>query len=109
MFLILPKTLLKFFSWAKFDEDCWNCHMVPVYSRAVLILPSGAKGMATILPLICYYFALIWKIDTTSLTCKCGCIHYLTYMWMWLYTGWNAFVDRIWPAGRSLETPGIQY
>jgi len=43
MFLILPKTLLKFFSWPKFDEGCWNYHMIPVHSRAVFILPSGAK------------------------------------------------------------------
>jgi len=43
MFLILPKTLLKFFSWPKFDEGCWNYHMIPVHSRVVFILPSGAK------------------------------------------------------------------
>jgi len=28
MFLILPKTLLKFISWPKFDEGCWNWHMI---------------------------------------------------------------------------------
>jgi len=43
MFLILPKTLLKFSSWTKFDEGCWNYHMIPVHSRAVSILPSGVK------------------------------------------------------------------
>jgi len=43
MFLILPKTLLKFFSWPKFDEGCWNYRMIAVHSRAMLILPSGAK------------------------------------------------------------------
>jgi len=59
--------------------------MIPVYSRAVSILPSGAKRMAkwsqTILPfwlLFCcwfgYYLALVWKIDTTSLICECSCI-----------------------------------
>jgi len=43
MFLILPKTLLTFFSWPIFDEGCWNYPMIPVHSRAVSILPSGAK------------------------------------------------------------------
>jgi len=44
MFLILPKTVSKFFSWPKFDEGCWNYHMIPVHSRTVFILPSGAKN-----------------------------------------------------------------
>jgi len=35
--------LLKFFSWPKFDEGCWNCHMILAHSRAVSILPSGSK------------------------------------------------------------------
>jgi len=43
MFLILPKTLLKFFSWPKFDEGCWNCHMILAHSRAVSILQSATK------------------------------------------------------------------
>ena len=80
MFLILPKALSKFFSWPKLDEGCWNYHMIPVHSRAVFILPSGAK-IITILPfwpLFChwfgYYFASVWKIDTTSLICEGSCI-----------------------------------
>jgi len=63
MFLLLPKTLLKFFSWPKFGEGCWNYNMIPVHSMAVFILPSGAKkndkilsdyfaALAIILPLI---------------------------------------------------------
>jgi len=59
MFLILPKTLSKFFSWPKFDEGCWNYHMIPVHSRAVFILPSGAKKNS--LRLFCrfgHYFAV---------------------------------------------------
>ena len=74
MFIILPKTLLKFFSWPKFDEVCWNYHMIPVHSRAVFILPSGAKTNGKIVSfwlLFCrwfgYYFASVWKIDTSSL------------------------------------------
>jgi len=43
MFLILPKTLLKFFSWPKFDEGCWNYYMIPIHSRAVF---RGKKEMA---------------------------------------------------------------
>jgi len=35
--------MLKFFSWPKFDEGCWNYHMIPVLLRAVFILSSGAK------------------------------------------------------------------
>jgi len=59
--------------------------MIPVHSRAMFILPSGAKKngkivsdyfaiLAIISPLIGYYFASVWKIDTTSLTCECSCI-----------------------------------
>jgi len=44
MFLILPKILSKFFSWPKFDEGCWNYHMIPVHSRAVFTLASGAEN-----------------------------------------------------------------
>jgi len=29
MFLMLPKTILKFSSWPKFVEGCWNYHMIP--------------------------------------------------------------------------------
>jgi len=46
MLIILPKPLLKFFSWPKFDEGCWNFHMIPVHSRVVFISPSRAKIMA---------------------------------------------------------------
>jgi len=85
MFLILPKTLLKFFGWPKFDEGYWNYHMIPVHSRAVFILPSGAKKNRKIVSdyfavwsLLChwfgYYFASVWKMNTTSLTCECSCI-----------------------------------
>jgi len=56
MFLILPKTLLKFFSWPKFVEGCWNYHMIPVHSRAVFILPSGAKKNGKIVK---GYFAIL--------------------------------------------------
>ena len=59
--------------------------MIPVHSRAVFILPSGAKKNGKIvsdyfavLAIICswfgYYFTLVWKIDTTSLACECSCI-----------------------------------
>jgi len=56
MFLILPKTLLKLFSWPKFDEVCWNYHMFLVHSRAVFILPSGAKKNGKI---VSNYFAVL--------------------------------------------------
>jgi len=61
MFLILPKTLLKFFSWPKFDEGCWNCHINPIHSKAMFILPSGAKKWQNSLRLFCrfgQYFAV---------------------------------------------------
>jgi len=74
------QNVIKFFSWPKFDEGRWNYHMISVQSRAVLILPSGAKKngkivsdyiavLAIILPLICLSFCL-------SLENR----HYLTYM-----------------------------
>jgi len=80
MFLILPKTLLKFFSWPKFNEGCWNYHMIPVHSRSVSILPSRVKKndeivsdyfaiLAIILPLIWLLFCLSSENS-----------HYLTYM-----------------------------
>ena len=34
---------MNYFSWPKFDESSWNYHMIPVHSRAVSDLPSGAK------------------------------------------------------------------
>jgi len=43
MFLILPKTGMKFFNWPKFDEGCWNYQMTPVRLKAVSTLPSEAK------------------------------------------------------------------
>jgi len=43
MFLILSKTLLKLFSWPKFDEGCRNYHMIPAHLRTVFILPLGAE------------------------------------------------------------------
>ena len=80
MFLNLPKTLLKLFSWPKFDEGCWNYRMIPVHSRAESILPSRAKKNGKI---VSDYFAvlaiilpLIWLLDTTSLTCEISCILY---------------------------------
>ena len=84
-FLILPKTWMNFFSWPKFDEGCWNYHMLPVRSRVVSILPSGTKKngkivsdyfavMGIILRWFGHYFALVGKIDTTSFTRECSCM-----------------------------------
>jgi len=80
MFRILPKTRMNFFSWSKFDESCWNYQTIPVHSKAVSILTSGAKKdgkivldyfsvFAIILPLIWSSFCLSWENR-----------HYLTYM-----------------------------
>jgi len=85
MFQILPKTWMNLFSWPKFDESCWNYHMIPVHSRAVSILPSRVKRNGkivsdyfTVFPIICrrfgHYFALVGKINPTSLTRECSCI-----------------------------------
>ena len=63
---------MNFFSWPTFDEVCWNYHMIPVHSRAVSYLPSGAKKngkivldyfafLATILPLIWPLVCLSWE------------------------------------------------
>jgi len=80
MFLILPKTLLKFFSWPKLDEGCSNYHMIPVHSKAMTILPSEPKNNGKI---VSDYFAvlaiillLIWLLFCLSLENR----HYLTYM-----------------------------
>jgi len=85
MFLILPKMLLKLFSRPKFDEDCWNYHMIPVDSRAVFILPSGPKKngkivsgyfavLAITLPLILLLFCLSLERRHYLITCECSCI-----------------------------------
>jgi len=58
MFLILSKTILKFFCWPKIDKGCWNYHMIPVHSRAVFILPSGAKKNHRLFCRFGYYFAV---------------------------------------------------
>jgi len=85
MFLISPKTLLKFFSWPKFDEGCWNNHMIPVHSMTVFILPSGAKKNGkNSLRLFCRFvhcFAVELVIIYLSLDNR----HHLTYKWMQLY------------------------
>jgi len=80
MFLILLKTLLRFFSWPKSDEGCWNYHMIPVHSRPMSILPSGEKKNGKI---VSDYFAvlaiilpLIWLLFCFSLENR----HYPTYM-----------------------------
>ena len=80
MFIILPKMFLKFFSWPKFGEGCWNYHMIPVDSRAcsVYFAIRGKNGILPFWPLFfCWigYFASVWKTDTTLLTCEC---YYIT-------------------------------
>jgi len=55
MFLILPRILLKFFCWPKFDEGWWN-YLIPVHSRAMFVLPSGAKNNDKI---VSNYFAVL--------------------------------------------------
>jgi len=75
---------MKFFSWPKFDEGCWNYHIIPVHAKAVSILSSGVKKngkivpdyfavLTIILPWIWQLFVLVGKMDTTSLTCECSC------------------------------------
>jgi len=60
----------EFFSYPKFDEGCWNCHVIAVHSRAMSILPSGAKKNGKIVldyfaVDFGHYFALIGKVDST--------------------------------------------
>jgi len=50
-----------FFSWRKFDEGCWNYHEIPVQSKEVYVLPSGAREWQNNLRLFCHfghYFAV---------------------------------------------------
>jgi len=58
MFLILPKTLLKFCSWPKYDEGCWNYHMIPVHSRAMSLCHQDKKEWQNSLRL---FWKLFWK------------------------------------------------
>jgi len=84
-FLILPNKLLNFCIWPKFDEGCWNYHMIPIHSRAVFILPSGAKKngkivsdyfavFAIIFPLIWLLFCLSLENRHNLIACECSCI-----------------------------------
>jgi len=50
------QSLNEVFWLAKFDEDCWNYHMIPIHSRAVSILPSETKKNGKI---VSYYFAVL--------------------------------------------------
>jgi len=76
MFLILPKTLLTFFSWPKFDEGCWNYHIFPVHWKAVFILQPWAKKNGR----FGHYFAVELVVTCLSLeiryylTCEFSCI-----------------------------------
>jgi len=82
MFLILPNTLLNFFSWPKFDEGCWNYHMIPIHSRAVFILLSGqnnGKLFSDYFAVLANILPLIWLLFCLSLENR----HYLTYMQRW--------------------------
>ena len=71
MFLILPKTLLKFFSWPKFHDGCWNYHDSSSLKDSVYFAIRGKKEWPLFWPLFCpwfgYYFGSVWGIDTTSL------------------------------------------
>jgi len=74
------QNVIESFQLAQIDEGCWNYHMIPVHSRAVSILPSGAKTNGKI---VSHYFAvlaiilpLIWLVFCLSLENR----HYLTYM-----------------------------
>jgi len=74
------QNVIEGFQLAQIDEGCWNYHMIPVRSRAVSILPSGAKRNGKI---VSDYFAvlaiilpLIWLVFCLSLENR----HYLTYM-----------------------------
>ena len=52
-------------------------HIIPVHSKAVSILPSGAKKWQSSARLFCrfgHHFALVGKIDTNSPICECRCI-----------------------------------
>jgi len=62
--------------WPKFDEDCWNYHMIPVHSRAASVLPSGAKNIGVYFAFSAIIFSLIWLLFCLSLENR----YYLTYM-----------------------------
>jgi len=51
------------FNWPKFDEGCWNYHMIPVHSRAVFILPSGAKKNGKIVLDYFFRFGYYFAVD----------------------------------------------
>jgi len=70
------QNLMNFFSWPKFDEGCWNYHMIPVHSSAVFISPSGAKKNG-----FGHYFAvdLVTILSQFAnrhylITCECSCV-----------------------------------
>jgi len=73
------------FSWPKFDEGCWNYHMIPVYSRAVKffaikdkkngkIISDYFAALAIILPLIWLLLCFSLENRHSPFTCECSCI-----------------------------------
>jgi len=88
IFLILPKTLLKFFIWPKFDASCWNYHMVPVHSRAAFILPSRSKKNGKIVSdyFVSDYFAVFAIIFLLISLLFCLSVENRHYLCMQLYT-----------------------
>jgi len=71
---------MKFFSWPKFGEGCWNYHIIPVHSKAGYILPPGVKKNGKIVPdyfaVLAIILPLIWPLFCLSWENR----HYLTYM-----------------------------
>jgi len=72
---------MNFFNGPKFGESCWNYHVIAVHLRTVYFATRDKKEWQNSLPFLplfcrwfCYYFALVGKIDTTSLARECRCI-----------------------------------
>jgi len=67
-FVMLPKTLSKFSSWPKFEEGC--CGLTTwfqVLQGQCLFCHQGQKIWSLFCCWFGYYFASVWKIDTTSI------------------------------------------
>jgi len=68
-------------SWPKFDEGCWTYNMIPVHTRAVLILPPGpeknGKIVLDLFAILTIILQLIWPFFLSWVS-----RHNITCMWI---------------------------
>jgi len=73
MFLILSKTLLKFFSWPKFDEGYWNYHDSSSLKGSIYFAIRGKKEWQNSLRLLYTLPKFSKFLPEWLIFQRCGC------------------------------------